>query len=303
VLVAHDALVSRGVIEPLAKGKGEAHDWLAWELASLIEGHFHRTMDARALSRSEWQEWERRVTGGIGLGDPRREQLRRVYWLLDQGGERAGTIALDTIRIGRPEIGISSLYLRPELRGSGIATRALDAVYDVAPIAGADGVRVDTNWSWQGAVRFYLKLGYWVRSWKHALVLARARRLRPYRIEMMDTRAVFSVLDADNWTPLIQAENRGAVLGWTELAACSMLDQTCRVLASGTLALHLAVRGWPLVRSTALWDNRYDWSDMGMPEGLACKIAIFESIDRQHGYEVRTPSIPGLDYTLAEDDG
>src|SRR3990172_6495177 len=119
VLAAHEALVSRGVIEPLASKKVEADAWLAWELASLIEGHFHRVVAVNALSRSERREWEHRVTGRVGLRDPRREQIRRVYWLRHRGGARAGTIALDTIRLGRPEIGVSSLYVRPELRGSG----------------------------------------------------------------------------------------------------------------------------------------------------------------------------------------
>jgi len=37
---------------------------------------------------------------------------------------------------------------------------------------------------------------------------------------------------------------------------------------------------------------------MGMPEGLAYKIAVFEAVDREHGYDVRTPRIPGLDYAI-----
>mgnify|MGYP001570395305 CR=1 FL=1 len=36
-------------------------------------------------------------------------------------------------------------------------------------------------------------------------------------------------------------------------------------------------------------------SDIGMPEGLAYKVAVFESIDRERGYDVRAPRIPGLD--------
>jgi hypothetical protein len=35
---------------------------------------------------------------------------------------------------------------------------------------------------------------------------------------------------------------------------------------------------------------------MGMPEGLAYKIAVFEAVDRERGYDVRCPRIPGLDY-------
>jgi hypothetical protein len=35
---------------------------------------------------------------------------------------------------------------------------------------------------------------------------------------------------------------------------------------------------------------------MGMPEGLAYKIAVFEGVARQNGYDVKTPRISGLDY-------
>ncbi len=40
----------------------------------------------------------------------------------------------------------------------------------------------------------------------------------------------------------------------------------------------------------------YRWSDTGMPEGLACKIAIFEGYARHCGFRVDTPRIPGLVY-------
>src|SRR3990172_9088054 len=116
VLAAHELLVARGILEPLAADDDDVRRWLAWELASLIEGHFHRRVDANAFSRSEWQEWEQRVTESVGLHDPRRDDLRRAYWLL-QDGERAGTFAIDALQLGRPELAISSLYVRPDLRG------------------------------------------------------------------------------------------------------------------------------------------------------------------------------------------
>lgn len=67
------------------------------------------------------------------------------------------------------------------------------------------------------------------------------------------------------------------------------------ILAPGTFALHLALAGWPLVRAAELWERRYDWSDLGMPEGLAYKITVFEEIARARGYDVRTPRIPGVE--------
>jgi hypothetical protein len=67
-------------------------------------------------------------------------------------------------------------------------------------------------------------------------------------------------------------------------------------LRSGTFALHLALAGWPLVRSEEAWERRHSWSDSGEPEGLAYKIEIFEAIFRERGFEIRTPRLPGLKY-------
>jgi hypothetical protein len=35
---------------------------------------------------------------------------------------------------------------------------------------------------------------------------------------------------------------------------------------------------------------------VGGPEVLAHKIGVFEHLDRRHGFDVRTPVIPGLPY-------
>lgn len=298
----HEWLVAREVVAPLADDDGEVRRWLEWELASLIEGHFHRHVDVGRLAAADRLHWERRVTSD-GLRDPRLDDFRRAYWLV-HGGERAGTIAIDVPRVGRSEVGITSLYVRPELRRRGIATRALDTVYDAVVGAGADGLRVDTSWCWQPAVRFYLGLGLWVRNWKHSLAFIRSKGLCPYRVDIDGRRAVFSGRLTGTWTTLMTAEHQGLALGWTEFDAYSWLVARgagalgCH-RAAGTFALHLAVAGWPLVRSPSLWARRHDWSDMGMPEGLAYKIAVFEAIDRERGYDVSTPRIPGLDYQTA----
>ena len=170
---------------------------------------------------------------------------------------------------------------------------------------GGDGIHLDANWCWQAAIQFYLRLGYWVRNWKHSLVLMRSQNLRPYRVEIEGRRATFSAqTNKGTWTPLLDAEHRGNTLGWFEGDALKTRSEELgaeQYLAPGTFALHLALSGWPLIRSADDWARRYDWSDMGMPEGLAYKIAVFEAVDRERGFEVRTLRIPGLDYTAAVD--
>lgn len=297
LLSAHRQLVERAVVTPLSDNDDDAQHWLGCELASLIEGHLHHIVDVDALTSVERSIWERRVTGeGERLVDPRTDEFRRPYWLL-YGSDRAGTLAIESRLLGRSEVSISSLYVRPDLRRRGIATRALDAAHEAALAAGARGLLISTDWCWQSAVRFYAGLGLWVRNWKHSLVFVRRDDLWPYRIEIDGMTATYRVLREGTWTPLLQAENRGAVLGWTELPAYVAQREPfypAYMLAPGTFALHLALQGWPLVRAAELWDRRHDWCDAGMPEGLAYKIVVFEAIARARGYDVRTPRIPGV---------
>jgi hypothetical protein len=94
-----------------------------------------------------------------------------------------------------------------------------------------------------------------------------------------------------------------ALRPWTELPTYAAMRESSWWVyhhAPATFALNLALAGWPLIRSEELWERRLDWSDMGQPEGLALKIAIFEAIDRAEHYDVRTPRIPGLDYRMAK---
>ena len=129
-------------MRPLSANDDGARRWLGWELASLIEGHFHHVVYVGALPSVERLTWERRVTGeDERLVDPRLDKFRRASWLLD-GSDRAGTFAIALL--GRSEVSISSLYVRPDLRHRGVASRALDAAYEAvlcARMEGAAGVR------------------------------------------------------------------------------------------------------------------------------------------------------------------
>lgn len=292
-------LVQRRVLEPLRRRNPDIKLWVAWELASLIEGHFHRVVDVASLAIKERREWERRVTASAnGMGNPLKGEFRRIYWLLDDG-ERVGTFAVDRNWLGRPFMGISSLYIRPDRRSRGIAAHALDAAEKAAQDVGLEGIRLETRWCWQSAVRFYLQRRFWVSSWKHSLSFVRSSRLPDYHVAFEDSRAHFAVNLPDGNAVLLEAKKRGNALVWAELPECEQLceshPETC-YRALSTFALHLAVRGWPLIRSDEYWSRRWDWCDLGMPEGLACKIALFEHEASEAGYDVRTPRIPGLDY-------
>jgi hypothetical protein len=96
---------------------------------------------------------------------------------------------------------------------------------------------------------------------------------------------------------LLTAARDGDVLIWTESPemASDQHSDVVRFHARSTLAVALAVHGWPLLRAG---EDIHDVAghDACGPGVLAYKIAVFEARDRRSGFEVRTPRIPGLPY-------
>ena len=292
-------LIAERVIEPLSTDEGETRSWNLCELASLVEGHFHVQLDVGRLSEDERLAYERRVTfEGCPLASPHGE-YRRPFWLLADG-RRAGTIALDKMYSGLSLVSISSLYVDPAMRRRSIARRALEAVFRGAIAAGAEGIRLDTNWTWQPAVRFYARIGMWVWMWKHDLVFTWQEDLPPYRVEIGESEGRFLIQQDGRWRTMLTARRLGDRLGWE---SNELEDQPIELshCIPGTFAVHLALAGWPLVRSEETWERRWHWSDAGEPEGLAYKIEIFEAVCRQRGFDVRTPRIPGIQYRDLEE--
>jgi GNAT superfamily N-acetyltransferase len=193
-----------GVIEPISLEPADVRRWVGWELAMLIEGHCHQIVDTDALSDPQRAEWERQVTDdGAGLRDPHKSFFI-PSWLLS-GDERVGTFAIQSNVLGWADICVASLYVRPDHRRRGIATRALDATYDATRQAGADGMRIPTSWCWPQAVRFYAHRGLWAHNWKHSLVFSRRAALWPYRVDIEGRAARFSITRDGTETPLIEA--------------------------------------------------------------------------------------------------
>lgn len=287
-------LIDRKVVEPLSTDEGDTRDWNLYELASLIEGHFHVRLDFAQLSDIERLAYERRCTyNGEPLVSPH-AGYRRPFWLLNNG-RRVGTIAITMMIWGANLISIESLYVDPAARRRKVARRALEAVYHAAIESGASGIRLDANWTWQPSMRFYTRIGMWVWMWKHNLVFTWQPELPPYRVEIGDSEARFLIQQDGRWHSAVSAWKLGDRLGWKQ---DDLEDQPIEMshCVPGTFALHLALEGWPLIRSDEAWEHRYHWSDAGEPEGLAYKIEVFEAVAREDGFDVRTPRIPGLQY-------
>lgn len=293
-------LVAEGVIEPLSTDAEETRRWLLWELASLVEGHLHLQLDVTGLSEEERLVYECRVSfDGRPFKSPH-GGYSVPFWLL-AGGRRVGTIAIATMYWGGSLISISSLYVEPAERRRNVARHALEAVYRAALASGAGGIRLDTHWTWQPAVRFYVRIGMWLWMWKHDLVLTWQPDLPAYRVEIGESEARFLIQQDDQWRLMVTARNLGERLGWEESGDLARQPLELSHCVPGTFALHLALAGWPLIRSEETWEHRHSWSDAGDPEGLAYKIEIFEAVFRQGGLEIRTPRIPGLEYRDIDD--
>lgn len=157
-------------------------------------------------------------------------------------------------------------------------------------------LRLSTNWSWQKAVRLYLRMGMWLRMWKRDLEFRWHTREPAPIVEVTDVRACLSVVVHGRKVLLAEAVREVDRLVSFEHQQFDDSDLAALAWNAGTtLSLAMALAGWPLVRSSESWE-RHRYSDAVSPESLAYKISIWEAWDRDHGWQVDTPRIVGLDY-------
>lgn len=289
------------VVDPTSPA--ETSRWMAFDLASMIEGCFGARVDPDALDDRARRRWLERLGDSYEPPDPALDRnFLRHLWLLDENGEPAGTLAMPTSGAGRIDLPLWSLYVHPAHRGRGLATRALGAAHEAARRARFRAIRLDTHWVWQHSVRFYLGRRMWVVSWQHALGFSWLPDLPRYAIEESDERIVLAIEERGKTRPWLTATRDGERLVLEDDEQLS--SRYGWMHAHATLATALATRGWPLIRSQERWRRRHESTDLGQVEGLAAKIQLFEALARHWGWQVRTPRIPGLTYPpLGEIDG
>jgi GNAT superfamily N-acetyltransferase len=292
----HDDLVRAGALVPVALGGPEERAWLDCDLASMAENRLGDRTDPRDLDRAHRTDWRSRATTERAMALAGRSEYERCYWLSERG-ERVGTLAIARSAIGSTHARLSSFYVLPPYRGQGTGRRALERT--MAAAARHDlGIRLETSWTWQRAVRFYLAAGMWIYMWKRDLSFLWDAGTPRHRIEVGDREASLSVAAGEGEITLARARRRGDALELDPMDRSLERDKRLGDAwwhAESTLALALAMHGWPLVRSREQWDECY-YADAGAPEALAYKIAIWEAWDRNHGWAVDTPRIPGLEY-------
>ncbi|MFD7448482.1 GNAT family N-acetyltransferase [Kitasatospora sp. NPDC059827] len=275
-----------------AVAEGEERRFARWDLASLLEGGPGDLVDPDGLDLPAERAWRERL-GESGRDWPGGELYRRRYWILDARGEVAGTVAVDNWTKGPSQLAVSSLYLRPQARGQGLAAAALDEVYASATAEGLPGFRLEAHWGWQSAVRYYLRRGLWVVGWKRSLSFARMPQLPSHRVREEDGRLLLLVADRQRgWVPILAAGQEGRWLRLDETADYRGCDGWVHEYARSTLALYLALAGRPLVRGPQWWAEAWRWAEAGEPEGLAARIEEFERTERAAGRAVVGPYRP-----------
>ncbi len=300
--ITHDAFLAGGLIEPVERGGDDERRWIDCDLAALAEHRIGDDRDPLTLDPERRARWIATATAEWHDAlEPAGSSYFEPYWLLEDG-RRVGTIALSRTAYGVADMRVWSLYVLRSRRGLGTGRRALDRLRE---IAGAEklGVRLDTCWSWQRTVRFYLRAGMWAQMWKHDLTLRWDARCPPRVIDVGPDEATLTVTHHGEPVVLSRARRRGDRLELDPTERALLGDEAlggAAHSAAPTLALAVALEGWPLIQSQEAWDQHHQ-ADGGPPESLAYKISTWEAWDRHHGWRVETPRIPGLEYPSWEE--
>ena len=272
--------------------------WLDCDLASLAEHRLGDTCDPRALDEDRRDDWLNRAVSE--RGDVRKTTAgyyEHCYWIVD-GSERVGTIAIATSTLGSRRLHVSSFYVLPDQRGRGVGRRALAGLKQVLAPLGL-GLRLDTSWTWQRTVRFYMNDGMWLYMWKRDLSFTWDPRTPPPTIVVGDTDAHLCVSLAGGTVTLASARRIGNSLQFHERGDETLAKEN-RIgeaywQASSTLALAIALRGWPLIRSQEEYDRCYYAATAVRPRPLRTDRAL-GSVGPQARLERQTRRIPGLEY-------
>jgi GNAT superfamily N-acetyltransferase len=121
------------------------------------------------------EDWSRlSLAQGERIGDPADLGDYLPYWIMLDGR------CVDTLAVALRDPGwgehvmwVASLYLFREEQRQGSAARVMDLLDEVAGRLGLGGIRLETDWTWQGALRFDLHRGFWVAHWKRLPSLVR----------------------------------------------------------------------------------------------------------------------------------
>jgi GNAT superfamily N-acetyltransferase len=273
--------------------------WQDMDLAIMVEGCFGVHIDPRTANNRERVRWLERLGDSYHPPTEKESEYARPYWLLRQG-RPVGTVCLGCMSLGPGCVPVSSLYLLPEHRGAGVASKTLRAICAAVRAQGARGLRLETYWVWQDMVRYYLRQKFWLYMWKRELTLMWADDLPDYEVRIDDRTARFQIRQGDGWVDLYRARKDGSFLILEPGDIPAEGRPELRSPGEATFALALALAGWPLFQTAD--EQQAVWlSDGGRSGGLALRIESYEALARHLGWVVKTPRIPGIAYRSYEE--
>jgi GNAT superfamily N-acetyltransferase len=285
---ARAALIERGLARRASSSEEDAAYFLATEVTAVLEHRRGLVLEPSALTPAEVEAWREREPRA--LENLERQARPGALVLLDEGA-RIGTVCFDDFEGWGPYAQVSSLYVAPGRRSRGVAAGLLDGLQALLAPPYA-GLSLTTYWTWPRAVGFYLRHGCVVRQWKHALAfLWRADDVR-WDVRFEGEVATFAWTRAGSTPRTWSARRTGSFVEWVEPEDhdADWYDGTM------TFAVVLASRGWPIARSAERLSHGWRWAERGYPEGLAVRIERWEAHDRERGFVVETPRLPGLPY-------
>jgi hypothetical protein len=192
--------------------------------------------------------------------------------------------------VGAPSrIEVCSLYVRPKYRRQGWAGCMLSALRDVAFAVGFERTTLESEWNNQVGLKFYLSQGMWVRKWKDGIQLYFDRTMPAWTLDVAGARAEFRA----EGHVLGVAHNNGDRLCWEPG------DESTSALAAeveSTVALKLALMGWPLICDNNEWQALVDrgWCEGGGPTELAFRLRFYEMEIKARGWKLPMPRNPSL---------
>jgi len=204
----HRELVDAGRLAPVDLGGDDERRWVDCELASFAENRLGDRTHPLALDEATRRSWQERATEEAIWMPSRRREFESCYWLLEDGA-RAGTIAVARSRLGGALLRVSSLYVFSDRRGRGAARAVLAEVRAALGRRGL-GLRLQTSWSWQRAVRLYVRMGMWVHGWKRELDFRWDAAEPPPVIDVGERQASLAVVVDGRRVELARAERRGS---------------------------------------------------------------------------------------------
>lgn len=298
----HDALRAARCgatrLVPVGEAFAENERWVDRELAAMVGAWHHIEVDPTGFDDDARARCHALLSRDFRVVSVTPERAFHTRWWITSQGREAGTLATARF-VGAGALPVFSLYVDPAMRRQGLASDAVALAEQAARAAGLKGLTVEKPWAWTASLRWLLARGFRVRHWKRAITLQRGAHTPPGELRFERDTATYLSRRGGTREALYHARRMGELLEWTRTEACSaaLLDATRieeALDAEATLALALALEGFPLVRSEAHWQRSAAERDVGGPESLARQIVQWEAAHRLRALPLRTPRIPGV---------